>query len=56
MARAVGVTCGIATQLLLDGCEPLTRPGVMAPYTKDICEPIRLRLEAECIMLTERMF
>ncbi|KAH6678890.1 saccharopine dehydrogenase [Plectosphaerella plurivora] len=56
MARAVGVTCGIATQLLLDGCEPLNRPGVLAPYTKDICDPIRLKLKAEGITLTESMF
>src|SRR5687767_2749805 len=39
MSKAVGVTCGIATQMLLDGFPPLNRPGVLAPYTKEICDP-----------------
>jgi saccharopine dehydrogenase (NADP+, L-glutamate forming) len=34
MARSVGVTCGIATQLLLDGHPALCKPGVLAPYMK----------------------
>ncbi|KAI6023488.1 Spermine/spermidine synthase-domain-containing protein [Pisolithus marmoratus] len=39
MAVTVGVPCGIATQLVLDGV--INTPGVLAPYTKEICEPIR---------------
>lgn len=54
MSKSVGVTCGIATQLLLDGFEPLNKPGVLAPYTREICDAIRVRVEAEGIKLIER--
>ena len=54
MALSVGVTCGIATQLLMD-CHPaLSKPGVLAPYTKDICDPIRILLEKEGVKMVER--
>lgn len=55
-ARSVGVTCGIATQMLLDGVGAMKMPGVLAPYSRDICEPIRVKLETEGIKLTERMY
>lgn len=55
MAKSVGVTCGIATQLLLDGLPALNKPGVLAPYTKEICDPIRVKLEEEGIKMVERM-
>ncbi|KAJ7856329.1 saccharopine dehydrogenase [Mycena leptocephala] len=45
MARTVGLPCGIATQLVLDGV--LCTPGVHAPYSKEICDPIREKLENE---------
>ncbi|KAF9761494.1 hypothetical protein IL306_003790 [Fusarium sp. DS 682] len=48
------VTCGIATQLLLDGDPAFNKPGVIAPYSKEICDPIRARVEAEGIKLVER--
>ncbi|OHW97055.1 saccharopine dehydrogenase [Colletotrichum incanum] len=54
MAKSVGVTCGIATQLLLDGEPALNRPGVLAPYTTEICNPIRHKLEEEGIKLVEK--
>ncbi|GJC79567.1 saccharopine dehydrogenase [NADP(+), L-glutamate-forming] [Colletotrichum liriopes] len=54
MAKSVGVTCGIATQLLLDGEPALNRPGVLAPYTTGICNPIRNKLEEEGIKLVEK--
>ena len=54
MALSVGVTCGIATQLLLDGHPALTKPGVLAPYTKEICDPIRALVEAEGVKMVER--
>lgn len=53
MAKLVGVPCGIAVQLVLDGV--LKTPGVLAPYTKEICDPLREALEAEGIILTERV-
>jgi len=53
MAKTVGTTCGIATQLLLDGCPPLSQPGLIAPYTKDVCDPVREKLEEEGITLVE---
>ncbi|KAG0706988.1 Saccharopine dehydrogenase-domain-containing protein [Suillus ampliporus] len=53
MALTVGVPCGIATQLVLDGV--FKTPGVHAPYTKEICDPIRLLLESEGLGLIERV-
>ncbi|KAF7359445.1 Saccharopine dehydrogenase [Mycena sanguinolenta] len=53
MALTVGLPCGIATQLVLDGV--LRIPGVHAPYTKEICDPIRAKLESEGLGLTERV-
>lgn len=52
MALTVGVPCGIATQLVLDGV--ISTPGIHAPYTKEICEPIRALVEKEGLGLTER--
>ncbi len=54
MSLAVGVTCGIATQLLLDGHPALTQPGVLAPYEKEICDPIRALVEKEGVKMVER--
>lgn len=55
MAKSVGVTCGIAAQLLLDGHESLSSPGVVAPYKKEICDPIRELLEKEGIKMVEKL-
>jgi saccharopine dehydrogenase (NADP+, L-glutamate forming) len=54
MALSVGGTCGIATQLLLDDHPTVRKPGVLAPYTKDICDPIRQLLEKEDVVLVEQ--
>lgn len=56
MSRSVGVTCGIATQLLLDGHPSLATPGVLAPYTREICDALRAEVEAEGITLVEKIF
>lgn len=53
MAKTVGVPCGIATQLILDG--KLTAKGVVAPMTTDITEPIIELLEKEGIGMVERI-
>ncbi|KAI0919661.1 hypothetical protein AcV5_001666 [Taiwanofungus camphoratus] len=53
MALYVGVPCGIATQLVLDGV--LGEPGIHAPYTKEICDPIREILEQEGLGLVEKI-
>ena len=53
MALTVGLPCGIACQLVLDGV--LRTPGVQAPYTKEICEPIREVLEREGLGLVEKV-
>jgi len=53
MAVTVGVPCGIAVQLVLDGV--LSEPGVHAPYTKEICDPIRAVLEKEGLGLVEKV-
>jgi spermidine synthase len=53
MALTVGLPCGIATQLVLDGV--LKTPGVHTPYTKEICDPIRKILEQEGLGLVEKV-
>lgn len=55
MAKSVGLTCGIATQMLLDGVPALNKPGVFAPYSKDICDPLRVKLATEGIELVEKI-
>lgn len=39
----------------LDGFAPLNQPGVLTPYTKEICDPLRAKVEAEGIMLVEKV-
>ncbi|KJE95903.1 saccharopine dehydrogenase [Capsaspora owczarzaki ATCC 30864] len=51
MARTVGVPCGIATQLILDGV--INRKGVIAPMTPDVYLPLLKELEAEHITCIE---
>ncbi|KAK8017750.1 saccharopine dehydrogenase [Apiospora rasikravindrae] len=53
MAKSVGVTCGIATQLLVDGHPVIAKPGVVAPYTKEICDLLREQVEREGIEFKE---
>jgi saccharopine dehydrogenase (NADP+, L-glutamate forming) len=55
MSKSVGVTCGIATQLLLDGHPAFAKPGVWAPYSKEMCDPLREGVESEGIKLVERI-
>lgn len=55
MAKGVGITCGIATQMLLDGLTPLQKPGIILPYTEEICRPLRAKLEAEGIKFLEEI-
>lgn len=54
MSKSVGVTCGIATQLLLDRHPAFDVPGVLAPYEKEICDPIRELVEREGINMVEK--
>ncbi|KAJ1966359.1 saccharopine dehydrogenase (NADP+, L-glutamate-forming) [Dipsacomyces acuminosporus] len=51
MAKTVGVPCGIATQLILDG--KLSTPGVIAPMTPEIYQPILDVLPSEGINAVE---
>ncbi|KAI1793732.1 saccharopine dehydrogenase [Ganoderma leucocontextum] len=53
MALYVGVPCGIAVQLVLDG--KLNTPGVLAPYSKEICDPLREILEQQGMGLVEKV-
>jgi saccharopine dehydrogenase-like NADP-dependent oxidoreductase len=53
MALTVGIPCGITTQLVLDGI--ISTPGILVPYTKEICNPIREQLEKEGIAMVERV-
>ncbi|KAL3457579.1 Saccharopine dehydrogenase [Aspergillus heterothallicus] len=43
MAKTVGVPCGIAVKLVLDGT--ISQKGVLAPMTWDICEPLLTTLK-----------
>jgi hypothetical protein len=52
MARLVGVPAGVATQLVLDGV--INKPGVHAPYTRDLVDPLLAGVEAEGIKLIEK--
>ncbi|EOR04106.1 Saccharopine dehydrogenase [NADP(+), L-glutamate-forming] [Wallemia ichthyophaga EXF-994] len=52
MAKLVGVPCGVATQLVLDGT--LKDRGIVAPYSAHINKPIMEKLELEGIKLVER--
>lgn len=54
MSLSVGLTCGIATQLVLDRHVGFTTPGLLVPYTAEICSPIREKLELEGIKMVER--
>ncbi|RYP46294.1 hypothetical protein DL768_007461 [Monosporascus sp. mg162] len=56
MSKLVGITCGVATQMVLDGHPAFAKPGVFGPYTEDICNPLRTKLLAEDIFLVEQMF
>jgi spermidine synthase / saccharopine dehydrogenase (NADP+, L-glutamate-forming) len=53
MALLVGVPCGIAVQLVLDGV--INAVGVHAPYSKELCDPIRKILEEEGIGMVEKV-
>eukprot|EP00051_Salpingoeca_urceolata_P026413 m.477223 g.477223 ORF g.477223 m.477223 type:complete len:452 (-) comp20778_c0_seq1:139-1494(-) len=45
MARTVGIPCGIAVQLVLDG--KISKKGVLAPLSADLYEPLIAELEKE---------
>eukprot|EP00730_Choanoeca_flexa_P013244 TRINITY_DN5109_c0_g1_i1.p1 TRINITY_DN5109_c0_g1~~TRINITY_DN5109_c0_g1_i1.p1 ORF type:complete len:450 (+),score=150.86 TRINITY_DN5109_c0_g1_i1:48-1397(+) len=53
MARTVGIPCGIAVQLVLDG--KITEKGVLAPLTPNLYNPIIELLEAEGIACKEEI-
>ncbi|AEO67542.1 uncharacterized protein THITE_2050253 [Thermothielavioides terrestris NRRL 8126] len=55
MARSVGATCGVAAQLVLDRHPAFTEPGVHAPYTREMCEPIREGVAREGVVLVEKV-
>ncbi|TPX69014.1 hypothetical protein SpCBS45565_g02736 [Spizellomyces sp. 'palustris'] len=51
MAKTVGLPAAIGSEMLLDG--NLTRKGVIAPMTKDIYEPMLIKLGEEGIRFVE---
>lgn len=54
MAKLVGVPCGVAVRLILEGA--LTKPGVHAPYDEETCKIFRDVLEREeGITMVERV-
>ncbi|KNE64884.1 hypothetical protein AMAG_10217 [Allomyces macrogynus ATCC 38327] len=54
MAKTVGVPCGVATQLVLDGV--ITTRGVIAPMTRETVFPLIRELEKEGIVMHEVMY
>lgn len=52
MAKLVGVPCGIAVQLLLDG--KINTPGVLAPYERDLVDILMAEVEKEGITMVEK--
>jgi saccharopine dehydrogenase-like NADP-dependent oxidoreductase len=53
MALTVGLPCGIASQLVLDGV--FKAPGVQVPYTEEACDPIQIIVENEGLGLVEKV-
>jgi saccharopine dehydrogenase (NADP+, L-glutamate forming) len=53
MARTVGVPCGIAVQLVLDGV--ISERGVIAPMSMSICAPLMDALAKEGITMDEEI-
>ena len=51
MAKTVGVPCGLATQLILDG--KLTDTGVLAPMNWPLCEVLIEALKKEGVEMVE---
>ncbi|CAG8806369.1 35829_t:CDS:2, partial [Racocetra persica] len=51
MARTVGIPCGIAAQLVLDGV--INQKGILTPYTPEINNPIIKALEEEGIKVID---
>ncbi|CAO1621531.1 unnamed protein product [Parajaminaea phylloscopi] len=58
MARLVGVPCGVATRLLLEGHPAVDLQsqggGIWVPYTEEACQPLRDELIKEGIALEEK--
>ncbi|KAI9140331.1 saccharopine dehydrogenase [Paraphysoderma sedebokerense] len=54
MAKTVGVPCGVATQLILDG--KITMKGVLAPMNEEIVIPLMTELEKEGISMIEEVY
>lgn len=53
MAKLVGLPCAVTTKLLLEGHPDIKKAGIIAPYSFNVTEPIRLELVKEGIALTE---
>ncbi|KAG0320229.1 saccharopine dehydrogenase (NADP+, L-glutamate-forming) [Dissophora globulifera] len=53
MARLVGMPCGVATQLVLDGV--INKSGVLAPMSSDINDPLIKGIEAEGVVCHEEI-
>ena len=53
MARYVGIPCGVAVQLVLDGV--LSTSGVHAPYSEEVCDLLRKQVEKEGLGLAEKI-
>lgn len=55
MSLSVGVTCGIATQLMFHGWNAFITPEVLAPYSANIYNVIRNMLELEGVKMVENV-
>lgn len=55
MASSAGVTCGIATQFVLDKHPAFSTPGIHAPYHRDVYDSLREALDCDGFALVERV-
>ncbi|KAF9934012.1 saccharopine dehydrogenase (NADP+, L-glutamate-forming) [Linnemannia zychae] len=53
MARLVGMPCGVASQLVLDGV--IRQPGILAPMSAEINDPLIKAIEAEGVVCHEEI-
>ncbi|KAF9357173.1 saccharopine dehydrogenase (NADP+, L-glutamate-forming), partial [Mortierella sp. AD094] len=53
MARLVGMPCGVATQLVLDGV--INKHGILAPMSADLVYPLIKAIEAEGVVCHEEI-
>lgn len=55
MSRSVDMSCGIAAQFLLEGYLAPNIHGILAPYEKKTCDPLRKKLVPEGFLMVDKI-